>query len=1119
MADISVSNVNSSGSGSGSGLSALFSAANSKVLAVFGVAFVLTAVVHLAGASLGSIVQWLATAFVFAGAAYFVSQRSFGGSAASSEDLEHLMDMEGQVDAIKKSQAVIEFNMDGTIITANENFLRTMGYSLHEVQGKHHSMFADPAYAASAEYRAFWDKLNRGEFESGEFKRFGKGGKEVWIQASYNPIFDQNGNPFKVVKYAADVTDQKLQAVASQQNARIKIALDGAKTNVMMADNDFNIFYMNESMVKMMKNAEADIKTELTSFNADTLIGTNIDQFHKDPSHQRGMVGALSNLFEGQIEIGGRTFSLIANPVFDDNGERFGTSVEWEDITDRLAKEKEAALVAADNARIKVALDGAQTNVMLADPDFNIIYMNKSMVETMQNAESDIKKDLPNFNAASLIGTNIDGFHKDPSHQRGMVGKLAGTYETSIVVGGRTFNLIANPVNDAEGNRLGTSVEWDDATERLQREEEAAILAADNARIKTALDGAQTNVMLADVDFNIIYMNKSMVEMMKVAEDDIKKDLKNFDADKLIGTNIDGFHKDPSHQRGMVGALKDVFEGQIVIGGRTFGLTANPVNDAEGNRLGTSVEWEDRTERLAREKEAKRVADANLQIKQALDKVTANVMVADAEMGISYMNDSMRTMFKVAEADIKQVLPAFDASNLIGVNPDIFHQNPAHQRGMITNLQSTHSTEISVGSRKFSLIANPVVSEDGARLGTVVEWGDVTAERNVETEINNVVEAAVAGDLTQRIDLAGKEGFMRNVSEGINNFAETCDAGLSDVASMLGSLANGDLTQRITNEYHGTFDELKQNSNATADKLSEVMTSIVMGAGEVSNASTEIASGSADLSQRTEEQASSLEETAASMEEMESAVKTNADNAQEANKQGTNARNVAEKGGEVVDQAVSAMSRIEEQSQKISDIIVVIDEIAFQTNLLALNAAVEAARAGDAGKGFAVVASEVRALAQRSSEAAKDIKGLIVDSNTQVKDGVELVNQAGERLNEIVDSIKTVTDLMSEISSANQEQATGIGEINRAVSEMDEMTQQNSALVEETAASARSLEEQAEIMMERISFFKLDGATGVASAPSAPAASRPASAPKPAAKAKPASAPAASGGDDDWAEF
>jgi len=1097
MADISVSNVD------GTGGDGFMATALGRSGVAFAVAFAATYVLHsFFGAQLGDIGVWAATFVVMGGAAYFVAQ---GGTADVGTDNDQITDMRGQVDAIKRSQAVIEFNMDGTIITANDNFLGVLGYQLYEVEGKHHRMFVDAATAESAEYRAFWEKLNRGEYVAGEFKRIGKGGKEVWIMASYNAILDGNGNPFKVVKYATDVTEQKLATA----NFVGQIDAIGKAQAVIEFNMDGTIITANDNFLNVMGYSLGEVQGKHHSIFAEPEFAASEEYKDFWAKLNRGEFEAKEYKRLGK---GGREVWIRAsyNPILDLNGNPYKVVKFATDIT----AQKLEATENAETAKIKSALDSARTNVMIADNDFNIIYTNTSMVEMMQNAEADIQKDLPHFNANKLLGTNIDGFHKDPSYQRGMVGSLTSAFETSIELGGRTFSLIAQPVQDTNGERYGTSVEWKDQTEQLAAETKLAETAIENGRIRTALDGAKTNMMLADIDYNIIYMNETMVAMMKHAEADLKRDLPNFNADNLMGANIDIFHKNPAHQRGMLDKLESTYETQIVVGGRTFTLIANPVMDEGGERIGTSVEWADITDRLAEEKAAKELADANAQVKQALDRVTANVMVADADMRINYMNDAMQNMFKVAEADIRKVLPGFDAGNLIGANPDVFHVNPAHQRGMIERLEGTHSTEISVGSRRFTLIANPVVGSDGERLATVVEWGDVTQERTVEGEIATVVEAAVAGDLTQRVDLDGKTGFLLNVSSGINQFAETCAAGLGDVAEMLEALAGGDLTKRISNEYQGTFDQLKQNSNGTAEKLSEVLSQIAMGAGEVSNAASEISDGSSDLSQRTEQQASSLEETAASMEEMESAVKTNADNAAQANKQSTVARDVAEKGGTVVNNAVSAMARIEDSSQKISDIIVVIDEIAFQTNLLALNAAVEAARAGDAGKGFAVVASEVRALAQRSSEASKDIKSLIVDSNTQVKDGVELVNEAGQQLGEIVTSIAEVTNLISEIASANQEQATGIAEINRAVAEMDEMTQQNSALVEETAAAARSLEEQSEVMQDRVSFFNTGAAESeVMTKPRV--SERKAAAPKPAARKKSAQTE----DEDDWAEF
>ena len=274
----------------------------------------------------------------------------------------------------------------------------------------------------------------------------------------------------------------------------------------------------------------------------------------------------------------------------------------------------------------------------------------------------------------------------------------------------------------------------------------------------------------------------------------------------------------------------------------------------------------------------------------------------------------------------------------------------------------------------------------------------------------------------------------------------------------------------------GRKDEVGQIAEAVqlmAQKVSATIGEIKASGREVTNASAEISTSTTDLSQRTEEQAASLEETSAAMEELSATVKKNAENAQQASQSATATRDVADRGGQVVAKAVEAMAKIEDSSRKISDIIGVIDEIARQTNLLALNAAVEAARAGEAGRGFAVVASEVRSLAQRSSQAAKDITDLITNSNGQVKDGVELVNRAGASLSEIVESIKNVATIVADIANASLEQATGIEQINKALTQMDEVTQQNSALVEENAATAKTLEHQAKAMDEQVAFFQI----------------------------------------------
>jgi methyl-accepting chemotaxis protein len=342
----------------------------------------------------------------------------------------------------------------------------------------------------------------------------------------------------------------------------------------------------------------------------------------------------------------------------------------------------------------------------------------------------------------------------------------------------------------------------------------------------------------------------------------------------------------------------------------------------------------------------------------------------------------------------------------------------------------------------------------------------------------------------------------------------------------LGRLADGDLTFRLNDGFAPDYQGIKNDFNNAIDRLQETVQAIAVSTGEVSNAAAEISTATTDLSQRTEEQAASLEQTSASMEQISATVKKNAENAQHANSLTQGTREIADRGGHVVSEAVSAMSRIEQSSRKISDIISVIDEIARQTNLLALNAAVEAARAGEAGRGFAVVASEVRSLAQRSSQAAKDIKDLIVSSSSQVGEGVDLVNRAGHSLTEIVESIKQVADIVGDIANASSEQSVGLEQISKALIQMDEVTQQNSALVEQNAATAKTLEGQQSAMRERMSFFSFGEGAAAALLPKiiTPVVTRKsAPAPKPAIK-RAAAAPRSRGAnalkeEQGWEEF
>ncbi len=305
-----------------------------------------------------------------------------------------------------------------------------------------------------------------------------------------------------------------------------------------------------------------------------------------------------------------------------------------------------------------------------------------------------------------------------------------------------------------------------------------------------------------------------------------------------------------------------------------------------------------------------------------------------------------------------------------------------------------------------------------------------------------------------------------------------------DAKRVLGNLAQGDLTDQMTSACEGDLEQIKVSLNSAITNLTTTLATVSEAAESVTTGAEEITKGNEDLSQRTSEQASSLEETSSAMEEMTSTVKQNADNAKQANQLAIAARDVANKGGAVTTKAVEAMGEINKSSKKIADIITVIDEIAFQTNLLALNAAVEAARAGEHGRGFAVVAAEVRNLAQRSATAAKEIKGLINESIQRVTDGSELVDQSGKTLAEIVGSVKRVTDIIAEITAASQEQASGIDQVNKAIMQMDETTQQNAALVEEATSASQSMKEQARALMRQVGAFKMAGGRQVSQAQS-----------------------------------
>jgi methyl-accepting chemotaxis protein len=483
----------------------------------------------------------------------------------------------------------------------------------------------------------------------------------------------------------------------------------------------------------------------------------------------------------------------------------------------------------------------------------------------------------------------------------------------------------------------------------------------------------------------------------------------------------------------------------------------------------------DSDRRAAAEERVRAVATER--IKQALDASSVNVVVCDEQHQVIYLNPAAQRLMTATQADFRRVQPRFDADRLVGSSLDVFFQDGAGQRDAIASARHAITQQFTVGARTLVSTASPIVDGAGVRIGSVIEWLDRTQEVAAEKEIGDLVVAVSDGKLDQRISLEGKQGFFQVLATGLNGVVITVSDVVAELRRLVEGANDGDLTRSIRMEGRsGLYVSMGTGVNALVSNMAGVVAQVKDMAAQVHTGAEEISRGNTNLSQRTEEQAASLEETASSMEEMTSTVKQTADNAGQANQLALAARQQAEKGGAVVNSAVTAMNGINEASRKIADIIGVIDEIAFQTNLLALNAAVEAARAGEQGRGFAVVATEVRSLAGRSATAAKEIKALIQDSVSKVEQGSRLVDESGRMLEEIVGAVKKVTDIVAEIAAASREQSSGIEQVNKAVMQMDANTQQNAGLVEQAAAASQAIVEQALLLHSLVAHYQVNDA-------------------------------------------
>lgn len=733
---------------------------------------------------------------------------------------------------------------------------------------------------------------------------------------------------------------------------------------------------------------------------------------------------------------------------------------------------------------MEAAVKSSSVAIMMVDRDFVVRSVNEETRKLLKDNEAAFRALWPTFDADRIVGSCIDMFHKNPAHQRSILSDPARLpYRTDISVGDKKFALNVGGVFDAQKNYIGNVLEWADVGESRQNEGKIKALQSSQAVIEFTMDG------------KIVDANANFLNVIGYSLQEIKGQHHSIFVDPAYGNSPEYRMFWERLNRGE--AVSEKFR-RIGKNGKEIWLQAsyNPIMDRNGKPISVV-------------KFATDITELETESNERVAKMEA---ISRSQAVIEFTLDG--TILTANENFLGAM--GYNASDIVGRHHSMFVEPEYAASGEYRTFWERLNRgefiadkfkRIGRGGKEIWIQAsyNPLLDLNGKPFKVIKFASDVT-------QIENDRKAA---EEERAVKAAEQAHVVGSLAKGLKE------------------LSTGNLVMRLDEPFAGEYEQLRQDFNATVERLQETMHSVMSSTRGISTGADEVSQAADDLSKRTEQQAASLEETAAALEEITATVKKTAQNAKEASTIVTTAKAAAEDGGQIVDTAITAMGQIEQSSKQITDIIGVMDEIAFQTNLLALNAGVEAARAGDAGKGFAVVASEVRALAQRSSEAAREIKTLIKASSEYVESGVKLVGESGQALRKIVSQVVDINSLVTEMALAAQQQSTGIEEVNTAVTQMDQVTQQNAAMVEQSTAASRNLATETAELSELVSFFRVNAdeapSTRRAAAPVAISAAKPAARPAP----KPQAKTAASGGrrtavavarredehEADWQEF